>query len=160
MTGIIIGDTTYNITNLVSIDDPGSEVSRPIKRATSSKSSKLRPQSKFYLILEHQSDWHTIPEEAKAPPRRTKKPRAGALVVDDSIIDTPTEKVSKRSVDASENRSSKFSTKKIIPNADDDTEDDAPLLKSEPKGKAVNKTKPKGKFLENLSPSSILKVFD
>ena len=56
MIGIIIGDTTYNITNLVSIDDPGSEVSRPIKRATSSKSSKLRPQSKFYLILEHQSD--------------------------------------------------------------------------------------------------------
>ena len=70
-----------------------------------------------------------------------------ASVVDDSVVDAPTKKVSKRSADASEKKSLKVSTKKIIPNAGDDTEDDVPLVKSKPKGKAVNKTKPKGKFL-------------
>ena len=50
MTGIIIGDTAYIATNPDStIDNPGSEVIKPIKKATSSKSSKLRPQSKTFF---------------------------------------------------------------------------------------------------------------
>ena len=146
------------VTNPESIDDPELEVGKPIKKAT--KSSKSRPQSKFSLILEHQPDWHTIPEETKAPLKRTKKPRDGTSVVSDSVVDTPTGKASKMKVDASEKNPLKVSTKKIIPNAaDDDIEDDIPLIKSKAKGKAVNKTKPMGMFLTILSPSSMPKVY-
>ena len=113
----------------------------------------------FLKKLSHQSDWHTIPEETKAPPKRAKKPKDGTSVVDDSVVDTSTEKASKRTADASEKRSLKVSTKKIIPNADDDIEDDVPLVKSKAKGKAVNKTKAKSKFLASLSPSSMPKVY-
>ena len=73
-----------------------------------------------------------------------------ASVVDDSVVDTLSEKASKRSADASKIKSLKVSTKRIIPNPDDDIEDDVPLVKSKPKGKAVNKTKPKGKFLTSF----------
>ena len=44
------------LTNPESIDGPESEVSKPIKKAAASKSSKSRPQSKFIIILEHQLD--------------------------------------------------------------------------------------------------------
>lgn len=120
------------VTNPESIDGPESEVGKPIKKATSSKSSKSRPQ------------------ETKAPPKRTKKPR-GTSVVDESVVDTPTEKTSKRTVDASEKRTLNVSTKKTIPNADDDIEDDVPVVKSKAKGKAVNKMNSKGKSLARLS---------
>lgn len=68
-------------------------------------------------------------------------------VVEDSVAPT-IQKASKKTVNALETKSLKALTKKIIiPNADDDDQDDVPLVKSKPKGKRVSETKPQGKFL-------------
>lgn len=97
-------------------DHPGSERGKPIKKATSSKTSKLRPQKK-----------------AKVPLNRPTKPRGGAPVVDHSVVDKATEKAGKRTVDTSKKKTLKVLIKKIIPNADDHS-GDLPLVKPKPKG--------------------------
>ena len=56
------------VTNPESIDDPESEVSKPIKKATSSKSSKSRSQSNFLkkIITSIRLTYHSRRDEGSS----------------------------------------------------------------------------------------------